>query len=325
MLKKRRRAPGLLGVTLADGELALVCLSREGARPRIDLCAAESGADAAVLTELVRRHGLGAQSAATVMPQGDFSLLLVEAPEVEPSELKAAVRWRIKDMLDFHIDDAVIDVFDIPGQRERGRPRMMYVVAARIAALQGQIERLEGTGLDLQVIDIPELCQRNIAALLPEDERGVAVLSFDRGHGMITLSCQGSLYLARTLDSGLGHLAPQGARSAAGGAGALAAELQLDEEPDTRVLDGIVLEVQRSLDYYESHFSQAPIGSLVVAPLPGGETGGMTEYLRASLGIAVRELDLRELVEADEHFTPDMQARCWMALGAALRTEARAL
>ncbi len=327
ILKKRSRESGTVGVSVAGAALALVRVSREGARPRVEMCVCEAESGGAALAEHVRRHNLGGVTAVSVMPPEDFNLLLVEAPEVEASELKAAVRWRVKDMLDFHIDDAVIDVFDIAGQRERGRPRMMYVVAARIAAVQKHIERLEGAGLDLQAIDIPELSQRNIAALLPEDERGVAVLSFAPGHGMITLTRQGCLYLARTLDVGSAQLSRRGAAAVVeAGAGALAVELQLEEGAtgDTRVLDSIVLEVQRSLDYYESHFSQAPIGNLVIAPLPE-EAVGLAQYLRSSLGIAVRELDLNEVVDAGEAFSASLQAGCWMALGAALRMETRAL
>jgi len=95
------------------------------------------------LASLVREQRLTDYCCASVVDHRDFSLLLVEAPQVGPTELKAAVRWRIRELLDFHIDDAVIDVFDIPGQRERGRPKLMYAVAARMATVQQHIGLLE--------------------------------------------------------------------------------------------------------------------------------------------------------------------------------------
>ncbi len=52
-------------------------------------------------------------------------------PAACDNELRAAVRWRIKDLIDFHIDDAVIDVFEMPAHARGGPNRMMYAVKAR--------------------------------------------------------------------------------------------------------------------------------------------------------------------------------------------------
>lgn len=238
----------------------------------------------------------------SVAPRSDFSLLLVEAPQVDPTELKAAVRWRIRELLDFHIDDAVIDVFDIPGQRDRGRPKLMYVVAARMTTVKQHIGLLEQAGAQLEVIDIPELCQRNLTALLPEDQHGVAFLHLGHSDGLLTLTREGALYLARTVDFGVAQL----------------------KEDGERLVEALVLEVQRSLDYYESHFSLPPIGTLVLAPteepLPW-----VTSRLAASLGIPVRVLDLNAIFESRGTLPDALQARCLTAIGAALRREEKAL
>ena len=50
----------------------------------------------------------------TMLSGGEYQMLTVDAPNVPQDELKTAVRWRLKDMLDFHVDDATIDVLDIP-------------------------------------------------------------------------------------------------------------------------------------------------------------------------------------------------------------------
>lgn len=290
------------------------------------------------LEAMLKDHHLQQARAATVMAPGSFSLLLVEAPEVDPTELKAAVRWRIKDMLDFHIDDAVIDVFDIPGQKERGRTHMMYVVAARANLVQSRIDLLEQSSLALDVIDIPELTQRNVAALLPEDGAGVALLSFSDGAGLITLSQHATLYLARGIDVGLDALVPGPADDDAVSA-PTPAGLTLDTPfapageglsfgdiaPERqRAFDSIVLEIQRSLDYYESHFSQPPISALVISPLER-EVPGIVEYLATNLGVPVRMLDLNAVLESAQVLDSATQARCLPAIGAALRHEEKVL
>lgn len=263
------------------------------------------------------------------MDESLSSLLLVEAPEVDPTELKAAVRWRVKDLIDFHIDDAVIDVFDIEGQRERGRTKMMYVVVSRISAVREHIDLLEHAHIDLSVIDIPELAQRNIAALLPEDQTGVALLHFSPRGGLLTITHQGNLFLARTLEFGSDQLGAEasppidyldleeGAGVTAGSGTEMPAGLQ-------RLLDNIVLEVQRSLDYYESHFGLPPVHGLVIAPTEQS-IPGMLGYLGSNLGLPVRILDLNTILDGEETLGDVLQAQCFTAIGAALRVEERTL
>ncbi|HKK06901.1 MAG TPA: pilus assembly protein PilM [Gammaproteobacteria bacterium] len=309
--------------------MALARVRRDDGRlPHLDLCdwrpLDAPTAAPEVVGELVEEHKLEHAPVVTVLEPGTFNLLLVEAPEVDTTELKAAVRWRIKDMLDFHIDDAVIDVFDIPGQRERGRPRMMYVVAARVSTVQERIDVLEGGGLGPEVIDIPELAQRNIAALLPEDQEGVALLQLSAAGGLITLTHQGTLYLARAIDTGLDELVPEGDLAAtaalAGDDGGATLGFEGAAPGQQREMDSVVLEVQRSLDYYESHFSQPPIKSLVIAPVER-EVEGLVSYLAANLGVQVRMLDLNDVLESPEPLDFALQARCISAIGAALRVE----
>ena len=63
-------------------------------------------------------------------------------------------------------------------------------------------------------------------------------------------------------------------------------ELSLDAiaPEQQQAMDAIVLEVQRSLDYYESHFGQPPINSLVIAPLQQN-VPGLVDYFASNLGV----------------------------------------
>jgi len=88
-----------------------------------------------------------------------------------------------------------------------------------------------------------------------------------------------------------------------------------------KALDAIVLEVQRSLDYYESHFAKPAINSLVIAPLPY-ETPGMIEYLASALGMQVRLLDLNAVLDTKMPMSNEQQAHGFYAIGAALRDSA---
>lgn len=253
-----------------------------------------------VLAKLAAEYGLKRSPCTTVLDQSDYSLLLTEAPDVPADELRAAMRWRIKDLIDFHINDATLDVFDVPGERVAGRARPMYVVAARSPAIQKRVDLLDAADISLEVIDIAELAQRNLAMLLPEDARGVAVLSFLAGSGLLTVTKQGELYMSRSLDLGL--------------------DTMLSGSEPAAYFDRVVLEVQRSLDYYDSHFRQPPVAGLVLAPT-SRPVPGLEEHLRANLNVNVSVMDLTQLMDMRSDFDLIARARCLITIGAALRQE----
>ena len=245
---------------------------------------------------------------------------MLEKPEVTDDELPQAVRWRVKDSLPFDVNNAIVDVFEIPGQRERGRSPLVYVTAAEKKFLKQRIDLLEEQNLELEKIDIAEMVMRNIASLLPEDQQGVALLKLDATKGLITLTHESSLYLARNLEVGYASLAnntgPEFNAAEINPAEGMALEEGLSPDQQ-RSFDAIVLEVQRSLDYYESHFAKPAINSLVIAPLPY-KIPGMINHLASALGLQVRLLDLNAVLELTQPISDEIQANCFYAIGAAL-------
>ncbi|MDH3355351.1 MAG: pilus assembly protein PilM, partial [Chromatiales bacterium] len=271
------------------------------------------------LVELSTTHDFNAGHCFSLLSSENFSLLMVEAPAVDPTELRAAVRWQVKDLIDFHIDDAVIDVFDIPEQEGRGRQKMMYVVATRISVIQKHIDSYEKSDINLDVIDIPELAQRNIAALLPEDSGGVALLSIGQHSSLLTISRNQNLYLTRHIDVGLQRIMQLISNNQGED------ELSLEDDNGLPLevqglLDAITLELQRSLDYYESNFSMPPISGVIIAPMEEA-VPGIIPYFSSTLGTAVRMLDLNVFLDVEGTMSDRLQAQCMDAIGLALREE----
>ena len=141
MFGRKPKANALVSVCPAADGIALAQVEREtGTSPALGLClfhqlAVTESYDLA-LNKLVKIHNLDRYSCTSIMDLGSYNLLLVEAPDVPPPELRAAMRWRVKDLIDFHIDDAVIDVFEVSEEQTSGRNRMMYAVVARSAAVK---------------------------------------------------------------------------------------------------------------------------------------------------------------------------------------------
>ncbi len=303
----------MTGIAFTPDGVSLTRIVREGGRPRVTLCVHQALPDERdkSFAALVRQHGLGDARCVELLEVNSYQLLLVEAPNVTPAEIKAAMRWRIKDLINFNIDDAVMDVCDIPAQNLSGPSKMMYVVVTRAALVQKHIALAKNAGLDLSVIDIPEMALRNITALFPEDSAGVALVHLTPQGGHIILTREGTLYLARKIELSFARLFD--------GLKAARPDEALPDDVQS-LLDNIALEVQRSLDYYESHYSQPPITNLLFAPLEQ-ELSGAIDHVANSLGLKVKQIDLNDVLRCATPLSRDLQTKCLLAVGAALRDE----
>lgn len=242
--------------------------------------------------------------ASTVLAADSYQLQLLEMPNVPADELLDAVRWRLKDLIDVPLEDAVVELLEMPPHANPGAPQTGYAVVTHRNAVMQQIDTMQRADLNMDVIDIPELCVRNVAVLLPEDRDGIAFLHFTEDCGYLTVTRQGVLHLTRHLDTGRTRIAA-------------AAE---DDFALQELISGIALEVQRSLDYYESHYDCRPITRIAVGP--GADLDAIPAGLAQNLGISVQSVDFQELFSLEDDVSPDIQGSCLLAVGAALRGDA---
>src|SRR5690349_21291166 len=239
---RERKKKGSLAIALSGGGVSVASVVRQpAARPRVTLSAFYPAAPTAVgetLAAVSRELKTGEYRCMNLLAASEYQLLSVEAPNVPADELKTAVRWRLKDMLDFHVDDATIDVLDLPVDPNAAvrAQHSMFAIAARNSVIEGRQKLFAAAKVDLSVIDIPEMAQRNISALVEPAGRGVAMLSFGEDGGLPTVSYRAELYLTRRIDIGL--------------------EALLDEDIDRRnaAFDRVTLELQRSLDNFERQY-----------------------------------------------------------------------
>lgn len=294
---------------LGDAACAAHVRRASSAAPVVTLAACHACASAeAALEKIARECDADRHQCTTLLAPREYQILSVDSPSVPPAELKTAMRWRLKDLLDYHIDDATIDVLDVPQDRNAPvRSHTMYAIAARSATIEQRQDLFGQAKIPLAVIDIPEMAQRNIAALLEAEGRGIAMLSFDADGGLLTFSAGGELYLARRID------VPLPGKS--------------DIERRTAAFDRITLELQRSLDHFDRQYHYITLSRLVLAPL-GDEGAGLREHLADNLYIPVETLDLGSVLDLSAVPAlqqPEQQQRYFMTLGAALRHEEKAL
>jgi MSHA biogenesis protein MshI len=306
-LKRAKKKDGWLTIAvLVDGVAATSVKPVAEGMPSVRFAHFLPGKpDAAVLEKAAREGQAHAYRCLTLLGPGEYQLINLEAPNVPREELKTAVRWRLKDILDFPVLEATVDVLDIPVDAGQVRAQQsVFVVAARNTVIKPRQQLFLEAKIGLDVIDIPEMAQRNISALIAPENRGVAMLSFGAEGGLLTVTWRGELYLSRRIDVTLDQL------------------LEPDHERKHASFDRITLELQRSLDNFERQYSFISIAKLVLGP---SKVSGLDDYLSSNLYTPVETLDLASVFDLGR--TPELQdqavqGRFLIPLGAALRTEA---
>lgn len=234
-----------------------------------------------------------------VLGSSDYQLLMVERPEVPESELREAIKWKVKDLIQAPIESVVLETFNVPRDASKGKA-MVYVVVVALDRIQMIIDAVKSAGLNLKVIDVEALALRNVIALKNSD-RASAVVRLSEGRGEVSIYRENELYLSRSFslkyNGGL-----------------------LDDIP----AESLALEVQRSFDYFERQMGQVPPAELFVC----GESVGpekISEELKRSIAANVEYLNLHEILllnNQGEAFDEGVLQLCTVAIGTALRQQA---
>lgn len=303
---KAKLQEGWMTVTFGRESLTVAHINRRPAqKPEVLMLRTEQrgAGDLFVLRGLARSHGLGQCHSSLLLNHDNYHLLQIELPSVPPDEMKDAVRWKIKDMVEFPVENLTLDVVEVPGIAGRaGRVRQGLVVAAGDALVEEQMRLFDSAGVALDAIDIPEMAIRNIAALFEEPDRGLAVLVVDDERSLLVFTFRGELYAVRQIEVSRGKLE------------------ESEGEWRQQLLDRIGLETQRSLDNFERLHSHISVTRVMLSPLP--TVPGLVDYLREYLSLPVAEMDLASVLDfslVPELAQPGRQAQYLKALGAALR------
>ncbi len=246
---------------------------------------------------------LGGADAALALDQADYRLQLVELPNVPDEELGAAMRWQAKDMVDYPLDEALVDYIRIPRHVGVNSKPMGYAAVAHEPTVSDVMRTHDVGSAEINAVDLPESSLHNLVRLLPQEQYGVALLHFTEHCGYLIISREGTLHLIRRINHG---------------SSAIASALT-DDFSTQEMAAGMSLEIQRSLDYYESHYDCKPINEMVLTPVSG--LGPLPDLLRTNLGLEISRLDFSEHFDLEAPLTDEEQSACVIAIGAALRSE----
>lgn len=245
-----------------------------------------------VLRSLAGERGWGGSDTTLVLPHDQYQVFQLERPEgIDESELGDALKWKLKDFLDFNPSDAVSDVFPFPQDASRGRGDLVNVVAARKSLVRELVELVEACGLTLVSVDIAELALRNLIPHVDPNRRGAALVHMRERFGQMIVCKGDTLYLSRRLD--------------------VTADDLRDASSQENAVQSLALEMQRSLDYYESQLGQVP--PAVIRLVARDNLLPLSSMLASYVAANVETLDW-----APFGLEEGLDSRCLVAWGASL-------
>ncbi len=194
----------------------------------------------------VRKHGLQKSPCVCLVADDDRDLYHVERPQVEDDEMLAAVTWKIKDLINYDIANAVVDSYPMPVSN-KNNPQQVGVIAARESVIASYVESIKTCSMTLVALDIHELVRSNLQVIRSSAGQSVALLTLSRDNGLLSIYHDTDLYVSRDFKLGL-------------------AQLEQASSEDESPYDSLLLEIQRSLDYFESYYGMGTVNNLRIFP-----------------------------------------------------------
>lgn len=308
---KRQRESGWLAVAVMGEHLHFAHVRRQPAGVPVlqqyfsePLPPPSSGANLCLSLQAVNKsRGLKSFRCTTLLDRGTYQIVQAEAPPVPDNEMRDALSWRLKDLVDLPSPEVTFDVLPIPDVSSGSRPRQLFLTIAENRVIEPIVLDFQGAGLNLEVIDLPEMAQRNVAALFETENRGLAFLCFYRESALLTFTFGGELFAFRRIEIGADQFA------------------QATPERREQLSERVVLEIQRSIDTVDRQFSAISLSHMVTALPP---ESGLEAHFSNALYLPFEPMDLAKSIDLSAFpalTDPDAQREALLMIGAALRDE----
>ncbi|SRR5579883_3130378 len=248
-----------------------------------------------ILSGLVQQYSLQNIPTYWLLPPDEYQLFLIESLPVKAEEFQDALRWRIKSLLTYPIEEATIDYFQLPAKKSTPDHTMIAAVTARTTQLLRIIDILKKSNIDLTIIDIPELAMRNLTKLYENDEKSTAFIYFYDKIAILNISCQKTLFFTRRLT--------------------LANESELS---DTHY-EQLCLNLLRYFDYFQSQWRYPQPNRILIASEKNNTTT-IAQKLSQNLSLNVEPLALKAVL-LDSAKIQSLEKQHLLNVGCALREE----
>jgi len=266
-IKKPKILNPKLGVVVGERGLGVALRSNNSAQIE---CAYFENADTKLLKDWVYEHDLENCGFQLCLEEQQYKLYQIETPAVPEAELHNALLFNLNDRLDYPVNEAQLDYFDMPVDTQREGRNKVNVVVSHLPLLKKLIETLSRSAIQPAVINIPEMAVKNLLQSRESMQKGVCFVSYQETFIKLMIYRNDMLYLTRKVnipswDACLSH-------------------------PGDSSSENLVLEIQRTLDYYQSQLGQPPVTEIVI-PDWTDSLQELVTYLHKNIGISVSILE----------------------------------
>ncbi|KTD82579.1 type IV pilus biogenesis protein PilM [Legionella waltersii] len=245
----------------------------------------------------VNKHRLYGKSIQLILSPSFYQLIQMDAPEaIEESEMAKALRWQLKGLVDYPLNDIAVDAFMIPPHGSGNRRKKVFVAATLQSELLNKIRLFEDCFLNVSSVTIAEMALSALVAYFSTSkETSAIVISFDDDMCQLYVYFQGDLYLCRSLPIN-----------------------KSITEPNSAANHDMLLEIQRSIDYCLMELKLPEPQQILFTPT-FYEASDLFLFLQEELGKEVKLIDASPFFQAETTPTETV-AHSFYAIGGALMT-----
>lgn len=243
-----------------------------------------------------------------VLERSQYRLLSIDVPDIPQAEWRDAMRWRLKDYVEFPMDDALLDVLAVPENTQiRQQQSAMAYVMQRVD-FNRWFMAADDVGRKWRALETPETSLRVLCAMAETTDEAHAMLVFGQAYALLLITMGGDLVMTRNIEVNVDAL-------------------DGDTEARGSALGRASLEVLRTLDSFERMHSEARLAAMSVVSPTGNDD--IIEVLSDLIYVPVRKYVLQDWVDVSalgnqaERIGKSGHLEEYAAIGAALRGHAQ--
>jgi type IV pilus assembly protein PilM len=253
---------------------------------------------AMALNEISREGRLKRRKMAVSYSGAGLTVRYLTLPKMPKDEIKEAIRWEAKKQVPHLDEDSVVDYLIVGESEERELKRFeIILVVAGKESIFGQLDELGGYRSQVVAMDVNPLALVNVVKLnFPEDIEGNLVfVDIGASKTDISIAKKGVLRFYRRVQVGGDSITAavsqsqniefEDAEQLKHDTGLKAEDQQKADPGLTDVIrkevDRIILEIQRSIDYYRAQFREGGIRKVILmggTPLMHGFPAYLSSY-----------------------------------------------
>jgi type IV pilus assembly protein PilM len=267
------------------------------------------------IRDLMKSLGSRAQEAVCSISGNSVIIRKISLPAMTPEELEDQIAWEAEQYIPFDINDVNLDFEILDTDLSASGKMTVLLVASKKEIINEYVSVFNEAGLKLVVVDVDSFAVQNIFEMnySPSENEVIALVNIGASIMNMNVVKGGVSLFTRDVQMG-GNLYTEEIQRQFSFSSKDAEKCKVTGEcPDkeklkdtiSRVNDTLSLEINRSLDFYNSTAEDLKIGKIYLSG-GGSKTSMLSESLSQRLGLPVELLNpLQKISFSEKEFDPE--------------------